>query len=225
MKNRTAQTRPVRRGFTLIELLVVIAIIAILASLLLPALARSKEQAKITQCINNNREVAVALRLWASDHDGKFAWEVDAANEGSKGAPEWMDHFRACSNELVTPKMLVCPVEKGKVIAESWDQSAGFDNVSYFAGTTANEKDPLSLLTGDNNMLGGGGGLNLFWNSAVGSSIDATWDDNVHKAKGIISLSDGSVRLTTTAVLREMISSALASGATNVTVSKPRGTL
>jgi prepilin-type N-terminal cleavage/methylation domain-containing protein len=63
-----------RRAFTLIELLVVIAIIAILASLLLPSLARAKSKGQGIKCLNNLRQIGVAMRIWTDEHDSRYPW-------------------------------------------------------------------------------------------------------------------------------------------------------
>ena len=66
-----------KKGFTLIELLVVIAIIAILASMLLPVLARAREEGRRTACKNNLRQIGLALSMYAQSWDEMFPYDPD----------------------------------------------------------------------------------------------------------------------------------------------------
>jgi type II secretory pathway pseudopilin PulG len=195
-----------RDAFTLLDLLIVLFIIAILASLMFPALGRAKARARRIQCISNLKQTALAFRMFAADHEQRFPWLVSPADGGSADdiRQDAFFHFRVLSNELDTPKMLLCPSDHAKSSADAWENLAD-TNLSYFVGLEGDELRPQSMLAGDRNLNGTYNStpcpaLNSIWISLglagvpMGSSIDANsfWTKDLHHNAGNVMLSDGS---------------------------------
>jgi prepilin-type N-terminal cleavage/methylation domain-containing protein len=145
------------RGFTLIELLVVIAIIAILAAMLLPALSRAKLRAQRMACVNNLKQVGIGMRLWADNNDNKYPWRIDQARGGTRpdgsGNATVDFQFSVVSNELVSTKLLLCPIDVRKVAATNFS-TIFLTNISYALCTEADEKRPRVFLATDRNLSG-----------------------------------------------------------------------
>jgi prepilin-type N-terminal cleavage/methylation domain-containing protein len=125
---------PSRQAFTLIEMLVVIAIIGILASMLLPSLAKAKQKALRIKCMNNLNQIGKAMFMFGQDNDDWFPWndwcppfsvKAEHFAQNYKEDPGSIFACRGLKRELVTPKILLSPCDPTRaaaheIVADQW---------------------------------------------------------------------------------------------------------
>jgi len=152
-----------RTAFTLIELLVVIAIIAILASMLLPALARAKERAKIAKCVSNEKQIALGYILYAGDQSDYLpvAGSPDLAQGTGWVAPSrWfleISPYISTGSEtnytqmVAKDKVVACPsAQIAKAIPTNVPGYQGYGGYGHnyaYLGYTPDDRKKLSIVT------------------------------------------------------------------------------
>jgi prepilin-type N-terminal cleavage/methylation domain-containing protein len=213
MKPRSSNQR--NRALTLTEVLVSVAAVCILAGISYLVFHRPKVVHRIVQqnrsteiqCVNNLKQIGLAFRIWEGDNGDKLPMQVPARVGGAMepaARGNVASIFQVMSNELSTPRILLCPADADRSVANGF--TFGFDNshVSYFAGLDATDDKPAMFLSGDDNFDIGDravkSGLLL-----LATNAPVSWTAARHINQGNIGLADGAVQTTSSSFLRELL--------------------
>lgn len=210
-----------RCGFTVMELLAVLGLGALLFFFFAPALNRPRVHAPRIKCVNNLKNIGLAYRIYATDNADRFPWQ-HAETNGATRVEYLADpavYVLAVSNELSTPKIVMCPSDV-RHEATNWN-SFSRENFSYFISADAAEDFPQSFLAGDRNITNQHGRLlpGLRRLSTTGRGT-VGWDEAIHKNQGNACMGDGSVQQLSVARLREQLRNTGLS-LSNITLSVP----
>lgn len=169
-------------------------------------------------CVNNLKTIGLAFRISFITKDG-FPWKMDANEGGSKehlaNPTALWRHLAAISNELSTPKLLICPSDRERAPARTFPEITNNEFVSYALGFSASEDTPQSILGADRNVLHDGVPLaNVIVSFPRNAAV--TFDRRVHQEAGNLLLGDGSVQQVSSRSLGDRFREAHRATGTNV---------
>lgn len=152
---KTALIKKRDHALTLVEVLVVIVVLVVIAAIVLPAFRAAHSPTMPIRCINNLKQIGLAYITWAGDNNDKFPMEISVTNEGTMelaATGNVVATFQIMSNELNTPRLLICPEDKGRITANNFAADFNNSRISYFIGLDASTNFPQAFLSGDDNF-------------------------------------------------------------------------
>ena len=139
MKPRFSNQR--NHALTLVEVLVVICTITLLVVIFLSSFFCGEAKAARVNCVNNLKRIGLAYRAWEGDHGDKYPMNVSATNGGAMelvAIGDVVAIFQVMSNELSTPKLLLCPADTKRIEATNLNDLNG--KISYFRNLNATDQ-------------------------------------------------------------------------------------
>ena len=177
----------------------VVAVLLLGALVILPRFARSRVTEPRIYCTNNLKQIGVAFMTWALDNTN-LPMRVSIANGGTI---EWVNEpvfvqFLIISNELSTPRVLVCPEDptaqlKDRRVSSGWDALTSGLRVSYFVNVDADQNNAQTVLSGDDHLLVNSQPINPGIRSLLPTD-KLGWSKPRHDGAGNLLLLDGSVQ-------------------------------
>lgn len=181
-------------ALTRLEAIVVIFFLLLLVIMLLPALGAAERKRSKIGCTNHLKQMGLAFRIWEGDNRDKYPMSLSTTNGGAmefaaQGNAEAI--FQTMSNELSTPRILVCPADKGRWPALSSRSPLTSSNLSYFINPDSDEANPQTIMTGDDN-------LEIRWVRVksglltISANTPIAWSADRHRFSGNVGMADGS---------------------------------
>lgn len=195
------KTNSGRAGFSLIEAIAIAAVVVVLIYFVLPAFYRPRAKSSRVKCVSNLKNVGLAARIYATDYNDQFPGTFFLSNSVDLASVTAADYFRTLSNELSTPKILLCPADKNRPEAASFTNMLS-KNLSYFASLSAQEVLPQTFLAGDRNLQLDGKTLPPGLVELTKAS-KVSWSKAIHNEQGNVAMADGSVQQFSSARLQQ----------------------
>ena len=182
-------------GLSSIELLAVVGLLVVVVLVAISAVSNQsrKREADGLRCERNLRNIGLAFRIFATDHNDRFPAPFMERNGGELTSIDLLMVYRSMSNLLSTPRVLHCPSDpKGRNDSTNFNTMT-LQNISYFTSLSADEHLPQVMLGGDRNLATNGVavGSGFF---AMGTNAQVGWTKVLHVEMGQVVMSDGSVQ-------------------------------